>query len=110
MEELLIVEVTCPDAEVAARIGRDCVGSGLAACANILPGVTSVFRWEGAVQTEPEVILLMKTRAGRFDALCTRVAAGHPYEVPAILALPVAAASPEFARWVRDETGGGDAP
>ncbi len=106
MEPLIIVEVTCPDAGVAEEVARGCVEEGLVACANILPGVTSVFRWDGAVQAEAEVILLMKTRAARFEAVRAAVAARHPYEVPAILALPVAEACPAFADWVRAETGG----
>ena len=91
---------------MAEAIGRACVAAGLVACANVLPGVVSVFRWEGEVQTEPEAILLMKTRAGCFEAVAAEVAARHPYELPAILALPVAAATPGFAAWVRAETGG----
>ena len=106
MDPLVIVEVTCPDRTVAEDIGRACVAAGLVACANILPGAVSVFRWDGAVQTEAEAILLMKTRADRFDAICAEVAARHPYDMPAILALPVTAASPAFADWVRTETGG----
>lgn len=105
-DPLIEVEVTCPDAASAEAVARACVEDGLAACANIRPGLHSIYRWRGAVESEPEVGVTLKTRAALFEALCTAIARVHPYEVPAIVALPIRDASPAYAAWLRDETGG----
>ncbi len=104
MTDLWEVEVTCPDADTAAAIARTCVAERLAACAQVWPGLRSLYRWQGAVADEPEVALRLKTTAVRFDALAARIRALHPYEVPAIQAVAVAAATPDFAAWVHAET------
>jgi periplasmic divalent cation tolerance protein len=100
-EPLQVVLVTAPDAEVGARIGRALVEEGLVACANLVPGVRSIYRWEGAVHDDAEVLLILKTRAALSDALAARVRALHPYELPEVLALPVAGGSEPYLDWVR---------
>jgi len=104
-EPLQVVLVTAPDVEVGARLARTLVGEGLAACVNVVPGVRSIYRWEGAVQEDAEVLLVAKTTAAGFAALSERVLALHPYEVPEVIALPVIAGSPGYLAWVRDALG-----
>jgi len=101
-----ILFVTCPDAKVAEAIARDLVDKRLAACGNVTPPVTSVYRWKGKVVREPEVLLLVKTR-GSLVAACTRaIRAKHPYELPEIVAVPIVGGLPAYLRWVAGETTG----
>ncbi|CUX82941.1 MAG: periplasmic divalent cation tolerance protein [Roseibaca calidilacus] len=103
MTGLIEVEVTCPDEESARQIARAALDARLVACANILPGVESLFHWQGQIDSETEVLLRMKAPDARFDRLCTVIAAHHPYELPAITALPLAAIGPGVADWVATE-------
>jgi periplasmic divalent cation tolerance protein len=103
--EPLEIEVTCPDEAVADAIARAAVAARLAACVWVIPGVTAVYRWQGAVETAPEVLLRLKSRADLFDRLCALIRAQHPYELPAIVALPVAALGPGVGAWWQAETG-----
>ena len=104
----LIVFSTVDDAASARRLADGLVGAGLAACVNILPPVTSVFRWEAetadsshaAVQAEEEVMMLIKTSAAAYPALEELLRAEHPYELPEIVAVPVARGLPAFLRWI----------
>jgi periplasmic divalent cation tolerance protein len=100
MSEHQAVLMTAPSAEVAATIARAVVGEGLAACVNIVPGVRSIYRWQGEVCDDAEVLCVIKTRAERFEALRARIAALHPYEVPEIIALPIAAGSAPYLAWI----------
>lgn len=106
MEDLIEVEVTCPDMAVAEAVARACVAPGLAACANIAPGLVSIYRWQGAIEEAGEVAVKLKTRAGRFGEVVAAVRAVHPYEVPAILALPVRQTTADYGDWIRAETAG----
>lgn len=101
MTDLVVVYLTAPDADVAARIGRTLVEEGLAACCSLVPGVRSIYRWEGAVQDEAEVLLIVKTRAALVDALSERIAAVHPYTLPEVIALPVIGGLAPYLDWVR---------
>ena len=105
--EVVVIYVTAPDATVAGLIARAVVEAREAACANILPGALSVFRWEGAVETAAECVLVIKTVAGRTEDVIRRVRALHPYDIPAIVAWPVTAGHPAFLDWVRAECGAG---
>jgi periplasmic divalent cation tolerance protein len=98
------VLVTAPDRETADRIAHALVGERLAACANVLPGVTSVFRWEGEVERAAEVLLVVKTAEDRLDELEARIEALHPYDVPEVLALPGARCNRAYHEWVVRET------
>jgi periplasmic divalent cation tolerance protein len=99
--EIVVVYVTSPEKD-AARIARSVVERKLAACVNILPSVTSVFRWRGAVQEESESLLVIKTTRDRFDALRAGVVEVHPYSVPEVIALPVVAGHEPYLGWVRE--------
>lgn len=102
--EARVVLLTAPDAEVAGRIARALVEERLAACVNVVPGVRSVYRWEGAVQDDAEQLLVAKTRADRCGALAARVEALHPYELPEVLVLPVSGGSQRYLDWVVSES------
>jgi periplasmic divalent cation tolerance protein len=97
--------VTAASATEGERIATALVEERLAACVNVVPGVISTFRWEGAVQRESEVLLIGKTRAERLPAVIARVQALHSYSVPEILALPILAGSGPYLAWLRDATG-----
>jgi periplasmic divalent cation tolerance protein len=105
-ESALIVFVTVPDADAGARLGRTLVEERLAACVNILPAVRSIYQWKGAVADEAEALCLIKTGAGRWDALRTRIGELHPYDVPEILAVAPAAGNEPYLRWLIETTGG----
>jgi periplasmic divalent cation tolerance protein len=104
MTDALVVLVTTPTPERAAELARALVEERLAACGNVLPGVRSVYRWEGRVQDEHEALLLLKTTRARFEALRARVLALHPYQVPEIVALPIEAGSAPYLAWIAAET------
>lgn len=99
-----LLYVTAPDAEVATRLARQVVESGLAACANVLPGILSVYRWQGAVETAAECALIVKTSRVQADEVVALIRAGHPYEVPAIVTLAVTGGDAAFLDWVRQES------
>ena len=101
--EVRVVLVTAPD-DAAAQLSRRLVEERLVACVNIVPGVRSVYRWQGAVEEGSEVLLIMKTRADRCDELAVRVADLHPYDVPEVLSLPVLGGGEAYLDWVRMET------
>lgn len=99
------VLVTAPDPAVAERLAETLVGESLAACANLVPGVVSIFRWEGKVDRAEEVLMVLKTTAARCDALRRRVVELHPYDVPEVLVLPVESGHPPYLDWVRASSG-----
>jgi periplasmic divalent cation tolerance protein len=100
----LIVFSTFPD-ESAARVSAGkLVEERLAACVNILPGLTSLYRWEGKLQTSEEVLLVIKTTRESYPRLESALKACHPYELPEILAVAVDAGLPEYLQWVAHET------
>jgi periplasmic divalent cation tolerance protein len=100
----IVVLVTAPTAERAAELARTLVEERLAACGNVVPGLRSIYRWEGKVVDEPEALLVLKTTRGRFEALSDRVLALHPYQVPEVIALPVEAGSAAYLDWIAAET------
>jgi periplasmic divalent cation tolerance protein len=103
-EPVSVVLVTAPDVETGARIARALVEEGLIACANVVPGIRSIYRWQGRVAEDTEVLLVLKTRASRCAALAARVKALHPYELPEVIALPVADGSEAYLDWVVAES------
>ena len=98
------VLTTVPNAEVASALARSLVEERLAACVNVLPGVRSVYRWEGAIQEDEEVLLIIKTQATRSDALAARIKDLHPYEIPEVVVLPAVGGSLPYLEWVESET------
>ena len=104
MAELRSVYMTFPDLDIAMSIAKHLVDEHLVACVNVVPRGVSVYRWEGQVHNEEEVVAFAKTTAERFDAVAARVNELHPYEVPCVVALDVAAGLPAFMDWVIEET------
>jgi periplasmic divalent cation tolerance protein len=102
--DICIVLMTAPSADVAARIGRTLVEEKLAACANIVPAIRSIYAWQGKICDESEALCMIKTRRSLFDSLRDRIVALHPYEVPEIVAVDPSAVSEAYARWLFDST------
>ncbi len=100
-EEFLVVLTTWPNAETARAAARKMVEEKLIACANIVPGVESIYRWEGKLETSAEVLLILKTTSSRYAAVQSRIKELHSYEVPEIIALPIAAGLPQYLNWVQ---------
>jgi periplasmic divalent cation tolerance protein len=100
----VVVLVTAPTAERAAEIARALVEERLAACGSVVPGIRSIYRWEGKVQDDQEALLVLKTTRERFEALRERVLALHPYQVPEVIALGVEAGSAPYLAWITAET------
>lgn len=97
--EILLVSVSCPPAQ-AEPLAAALVEARVAACVQVLPGVRSVYRWQGALQRDDESLLLIKTAAARFDALKAAVLAHHPYELPEIVAVNPASGHAPYLDWV----------
>ncbi len=102
--QAVLVYVTVGSHDEALTIARTAVAERLAACANILGEITSVFRWEGKVEEDGEVSLILKTRADFADALTERVLELHSYDCPCVVAIPVTAGNPAFLQWIGEET------
>jgi periplasmic divalent cation tolerance protein len=100
----VLVYTTCPSKEVAKHIAGELVRQQLAACANILPAMEAVFIWQGEVQSEAEVAMLLKTRRGRADRVVSEIERLHPYDTPAILVIPVEGGSQPFIDWIAENT------
>lgn len=98
-----VVYVTAPSNDVARRLASLLVKERrLAACVNIVPGVTSVYEWEGAVQEDPETLMIIKTRTDALQELTKAVQEAHPYDCPEVVALPIQGGSEEYLKWVSD--------
>ncbi len=106
---VMVVYVTTGDAAEALGIGRAVVAARLAACANILSGMRSVYRWQGKVQDSDEAVLVLKTTEAQLEPLIARVKALHSYDCPCIEALPVTGGYQPFLDWVAQETQGSPA-
>ncbi|WP_342374867.1 divalent-cation tolerance protein CutA [Myxococcus stipitatus] len=104
MTDAILVLVTAPSTDKAAELARTVVEEQLAACGNILPGLRSIYRWEGKVQDDAEVLILFKTRASLFDALRARIIALHPYQVPEVLCVDVADGHAPYLAWILEST------
>jgi len=101
---LVSVYVTFPAGFAADDLVTDLVRERLIACANLFPGLTSIYTWGGRVERDPETAALLKTTADRLDALVARIRQSHPYETPCIVAWPVIGGFPPYLDWVRTET------
>lgn len=100
----VVVLVTAPKLPVARRLARTLVNERLAACVNLVPDLRSVYRWEGKVCEDAEVLCLIKTRHALLDRLIERVRSLHPYSVPEIIALPLVAGSAPYLAWMAAAT------
>lgn len=99
-KQFYVVFVTCPNRRVASRIAATVVDRHLAACVNILPGVESVFWWQGKRDRCREVLLLIKTSPRSFESLRRAIVRLHPYEVPEVIGIPIAAGHPPYLAWL----------
>lgn len=101
---VLLCFCSCPDSETAQRIAEVLADEQLAACVNMLPGMRSVYRWRDAIERADEVLLLIKTTRAQFEPLTARIASLHPYELPELVAVEVAAGLPAYLDWVVEQT------
>jgi periplasmic divalent cation tolerance protein len=100
LSDYLLVITTLPDAAAAHAMAELLVRNKLAACVNVGAPVTSVYTWQDQVQQDPEVMLTIKTRSARFDALRDAIVAAHPYELPEVIAVPITAGHPAYLAWI----------
>lgn len=100
----IMVYVTVPDLPQAERIAQTIVAERLAACANILPGMQSVYHWQGKIETGAEVVLIFKTQETLFMPLRDKIKTLHSYDTPCIIALPIAAGDQNYLDWIIAET------
>ncbi|MBI5561145.1 MAG: divalent-cation tolerance protein CutA [Deltaproteobacteria bacterium] len=104
-DHFIVVFMTAPSEEVGADIGKTLVEESLVACCNVIPQIRSIYRWEGKVCDEKEVLCLMKTRRDLFDRLEKRIKALHPYKVPEIIAVKIKDGSREYLNWIDEMVG-----
>jgi periplasmic divalent cation tolerance protein len=100
----VLVYSTAPSEDEARRIGGVLVAERLAACVNLLPGMMSIYRWQGAVEQASEVVLLAKTMSGKAQQVCDRIAELHSYDCPAAVVLPIIGGYNPFLKWINEET------
>jgi len=105
MTEVRMVFVTVPDSTTAADLTRRLLDEGLVACGNIMDGVRSMYRWDGKICDDSEVLLILKTVESAVERLKKRVIELHPYDCPEVLAVPVSAGHEDYLSWVRDQVG-----
>ncbi|HEV2626107.1 MAG TPA: divalent-cation tolerance protein CutA [Xanthobacteraceae bacterium] len=103
-ERVVFVYTTYPSIVEAERIGRELVQRRLCACVNILPGMVSLYWWEGAIERGEEVVMIIKTRAALAEAVREAVRQLHSYSTPAILVLPIEGIDPNYNAWLMAET------
>jgi periplasmic divalent cation tolerance protein len=106
VSDLRLLYITCADAAQAEQLARGVIAAGHAACANLLPGMTSIYPWQGRVETSTECVLILKTTAARAAACRAAVVATHPYQIPCVLELPISDAHGPYAAWLRELVGG----
>ena len=95
-----VILVTAPDVDVARRIARRVLDERRAACVNLLPGVTSLYWWEGKIDEQAEALLIIKTMANQVSAIIDTIKQDHPYEVPEIIALPIVEGDETYLNWL----------
>lgn len=108
MSEIRVVLCTFPDAETAERIGRELVERRLVACVNLVAGVKSLYRWQGSIKSDSELLAICKTTAGALAELESALTALHPYEVPEIVSLDPTRVNHPYAAWVNAAVGQAD--
>lgn len=103
-DKLVLVYTTFPAQEAAALVGEALVNAGLAGCVNVIPGMTAIYKWEGQLHRDSEVVMLVKTRAALAETVMAEIKARHSYDTPALLVLPVENASTDYAAWLLTQT------
>ena len=101
-ENQLVTLCTVPDREAGERIAAALVAEQLAACVNLVPGLSSTYRWQGKVKKETECLLIIKTDVEHFEALRECIQAIHPYDLPEIIALPISTGSSDYLKWMSE--------
>ncbi len=104
LSEYIVVYITVSGEEEAAGLARALVESKLAACANIISSVRSIYSWQGNVEDDKELLMIIKTQRHLFDRLAAKVREIHSYDVPEIIALPIIAGSPDYLKWLHEST------
>ena len=102
--ETLLVYCTCPDETAGAELATALVEQGLAGCINVLPGITSIYKWHGEMKSGSEALLLIKTPARKYPALEAEIRDRHPYELPEIIAVSLNTGLPDYLNWIHTET------
>ena len=105
MEELTLLYMTCADRGEAKAIARTLVDERLVACANILGEMTSIYQWQGALEEQEEVAVLLKTRHDLTVAVTERIKTLHSYDLPCVISLPIQGGNPDFLSWLQGEVG-----
>lgn len=105
MTDCMVVLITAPQEEEAATIAKTLIDERLAACVNIVKDIRSLYRWQGAVEDEGEVLMVVKTQERLFENLKNRVQQLHSYSVPEIIALPIVKGFENYVQWIKEETG-----
>ena len=100
----VLIYITAGDRDEAVRIGRTLVEERLAACANVLDGMTSIYRWQGDICEDTEAVLIAKTTAEHVDVLTARVRGLHSYDCPCVVVLPVGGGNAGFLDWIAEQT------
>ena len=103
-EKYLMIVTTCPDEPAAEKVANALVAQSLAACVQIIPGIKSVFRWQGEVENAAECLLLAKTVADNYPEIEKTINSIHDYEVPEIIAVPITTGSRDYLAWIDDNT------
>ncbi|KAJ8479410.1 hypothetical protein OPV22_023137 [Ensete ventricosum] len=100
----IVVYVTVPNKEAGMKLAESIIKEKLAACVNRVPGIESVYWWDGKVQTDPEELLIIKTRKSLLGALTQHVKSNHEYDVPEVIALPITGGDEKYLEWIKDST------
>ncbi|MEY4209813.1 MAG: hypothetical protein RLZ92_191 [Pseudomonadota bacterium] len=95
-----LILCTCPDQKSAETIANQLVSQRLVACVNIMPGLTSIYQWQGEIETAQEHLLIIKSQQQQFTAIETAIKAIHPYQVPEIIAVAIEQGSAEYLNWI----------
>lgn len=103
-DAFLTVFCSCPSKAVAQQLAEALVAQRLAACVQIIDGISSVYRWQDKVTTDTEALLLIKTTAQHFETITLQIETQHPYDLPEIVALPLTHLSPRYAQWLHTHT------
>ena len=102
--EAIVVYITAPNEEDAAKIAKAIVGERLAGCVNIIKGIRSIYSWQGKIEDDSEALMIVKTQRHLFEPLKNRVKELHSYTVPEIIALPVVVGSEDYLNWLKEVT------
>jgi periplasmic divalent cation tolerance protein len=106
MTDYIIALCTCPNEDTGTKIAEALVDGKIAACVNIVPGLKSVYRWQGKICRDAEVLLIIKTEAGKYTELESAVRKLHPYEVPEIVAIPIVQGYEKYLEWIGENIKG----